>query len=72
MSFFLCRCAPLYPSPRQTTHVPLRFCKFKKKKKKRTRGNMGKDIKSYATIPFSRKGREASRQNIPVHWPNKT
>ena len=33
MSFFLCRCATLYPSPRQTTHVPLRFCIFKKKKK---------------------------------------
>ena len=47
MSFFLCRCATLYPSPRQTTHVPLRFCKFKKK---RTHGNMGKNIKIYATI----------------------
>ena len=43
MSFFLCRCATLYPSPRWT--------KKKKKRKKRTRGNMGKNIKSYATIP---------------------
>ena len=50
MSFFLCRCATLYPSPRQTTHVPLRFCKFKKKKKKGPMA-MGKNIKSYATIP---------------------
>ena len=49
--FILCRCATLYPSPRQTTRVLLRFCKFKKKKKKKTHGNMGKNVKSYATIP---------------------
>ena len=51
MYLFFCRCATLYLSPRQTTHVLLHFCKLKKKeKKKTTRGNMGKYIKSYATI----------------------
>ena len=93
MSFFLCRCATLYPSPRQTTCVPLRFCKIKKKKKKKKtvetwvkiskkkkekkqpRGNMGKKYQKlchYPHTPFSGKGREALRQKVPVHRPNKT
>ena len=52
MSFFLCRCATSYPSPRQTTRVPLRFCKFKKQKQKK-KGPVETWVKISKVMPLS-------------------